>query len=381
MSNARTFGHETTTEEVIAGIDLSGRRAIVTGASGGLGAETARALASCGAAVTLAVRDTAKAASVADAIRQSTGNPNVDLGELELVEPDSVRAFAKSWLARGEALHILVNNAGVMACPLDRNALGWEMQLATNHLGHFLLTCLLVPALEAGAPARIVNLSSGGHRFGGVDFDDPNYEQREYDKWGAYGQSKTANVLFSVELTRRLADRGVTANAVHPGVIMTELARHLQPSDLETLQSRAPKGGLHFKSVEAGAATSVWAATSPELEGRGALYLEDCQIGKPADEAGDAGGYAPWAVDPDAAVRLWSLSEELIGRYDKDRPPLRAMLPSVWACSGKNHRSPVDGARPEGANASKKSRRPSKRSTARCHPSATPGETAKPSRA
>jgi NAD(P)-dependent dehydrogenase (short-subunit alcohol dehydrogenase family) len=311
------FGHETTTDEVLEGIDLTGRRAIVTGASGGLGAETARALVSRGAAVTLAVRNTAKAEGVADSIRQSiqesTGNPNVDVGELDLAEPNSIRAFAKSWLARDEALHILVNNAGVMACPLERNALGWEMHFASNHLGHFLLTCLLVPALEAGAPARVVNLSSGGHRFGNIDFDDPNYERREYDKWGAYGQSKTANALFSVELTRRLAGKGVTANAVHPGVIMTELARHMQQADMETLQSRAPKGGLHFKPVEAGAATSVWAATSPDLEGRGGLYLEDCQIGKPADEAGDASGYAPWALDPEGAARLWKASEDLIG--------------------------------------------------------------------
>jgi NAD(P)-dependent dehydrogenase (short-subunit alcohol dehydrogenase family) len=310
---AATFGHETTTEEVLEGIDLAGRRAIVTGASSGLGAETARALASRGAAVTLAVRNTTKAQGVADAIRQNTGNPNVDVLEIDLLLPDSIRAFAKSWLAGGDALHILINNAGVMACPLDRNALGWEMQFASNHLGHFLLTCLLVPALEAGAPSRIVNLSSGGHRFGGIDFDDPNYERREYDKWGAYGQSKTANVLFSVELTRRLAGRGITANAVHPGVIMTELARHLQQADMEDLQSRAPKGGLSFKPVEAGAATSVWAATSPELKGRGGLYLEDCQIGKPADEAGDAGGYADWAVDPKAAKKLWELSEDLLG--------------------------------------------------------------------
>jgi NAD(P)-dependent dehydrogenase (short-subunit alcohol dehydrogenase family) len=308
-----SFGRDTTTEQVLEGIDLTGRRAIVTGASGGLGAETARALASRGAAVTLAARNIGKAGEVAESIRTSTGNGNVDVVALELLEPASVRGFAKAWLADHDDLDILINNAGIMACPLGRNALGWEMQFATNHLGHFLLTCLLAPALRAGAPSRIVNLSSGGHRFGGMDFDDPHFENREYDKWSSYGQSKTANVLFSVELTRRLGGDGVTANAVHPGVIMTELARHMEPADIETLQSRAPKGGLAFKPVEAGAATSVWAATAPDLEGRGGLYLEDCQIGVPAEDAEEGSGYASYAVDPESAARLWSLSEEIVG--------------------------------------------------------------------
>ena len=306
------FGFDSTTTEVVGGIDLSGRRAIVTGASGGLGAETARTLASCGAAVTLTARDTTKGEGVAEAIRQSTGNPNVDVGELELLSPESVRAFAKRWLAEHDELNILINNAGVMICPLGRNAQGWETQFATNHLGHFLLTNLLVPALRAGAPARVVNLSSGGHRVGGIDFDDPNFERREYDKWIAYGQSKTANVLFSVELNRRLREAGVTANAVHPGVIMTELARHMKEEDMANLSTRSPSGGFKFKPVEAGAATSVWAATSSDLEGRGGLYLEDCQIGVPAQEDSE-GGYADYAVDPQAAAKLWSLSESLIG--------------------------------------------------------------------
>jgi NAD(P)-dependent dehydrogenase (short-subunit alcohol dehydrogenase family) len=308
------FGSETTTNEVLEGIDLSDRRAIVTGASGGLGAETARALASAGAHVTLAARNLEKAGDVAESIRQSTGNDRVEVGPpLELMDPDSIRAFATSWLAENEALHILVNNAGVMFTPLERNARGWEMQFATNHMGHFLLTCLLVPALRAGAPSRIVNLSSGGHRFGGVDFDDPNYERRPYDKFGSYGQSKTANVLFSVELTRRLAGQGITANAVHPGVIMTELARYMDADDMKTLSENAPPGGLQFKSVEAGAATSVWAASSPELEGQSGLYLQDCQIAKRTDEATGDVGYASHAVDPDDAKRLWALSEELLG--------------------------------------------------------------------
>ncbi len=312
------FGPETTTEQVLEGIDLSGRRALVTGASGGLGAETARALASRGARVTIAARDLEKAESVAAGIRASTathtGTGAVDVaGPLELMDPDSIRAFAKQWLAANDVLHILVNNAGVMFTPLERNARGWEMQFATNHLGHFLLTCLLAPALRAGAPARIVNLSSGGHRFGNVDFADPNYEERPYDKFTAYGQSKTANVLFSVGLTKRLAADGVTANAVHPGVIMTELARYMDADDMKSLQEVAPPGGLSFKSVEAGAATSVWAATSPDLEGRSGLYLQDCQVAKRTDEATGDVGYASYAVAPDAAEQLWALSERLLG--------------------------------------------------------------------
>ena len=307
-----SLGFETTTEQVLEGIDLSGRRALVTGASGGLGAETARALASRGAAVTLTARNLEKGEGVAESIRHSTGNPNLDVRELELLSPDSVRAFAKGWLADHDELNILVNNAGVMACPLERNALGWEMQFATNHLGHFLLTCLLVPALRAGH-ARIVNLSSGGHRFSDVNFEDPNFQDRPYDKFGAYGQSKTANVLFPIELTRRLAAQGVTANAVHPGMIMTELGRHMQQQDLEELGKNAPPGGMKFKPVEAGAATSVWAATSPDLEGKSGLYLEDCQIGVLADETTGMAGFAAYAVDPANARRLWALSEELIG--------------------------------------------------------------------
>ena len=308
------FGPDTTTDEVLEGIDLSGRRAIVTGASGGLGAETARALSSAGAHVTIAARNLEKAAEVAESIRASTGNDKIEVGPpLELMDPDSIRAFAQAWLAENDALQLLVNNAGVMFTPLERNARGWEMQFATNHMGHFLLTCLLVPALRTGAASRIVNLSSGGHRFGNFDFDDPNYEKRPYDKFGSYGQSKTANVLFSIELTRRLQADGITANAVHPGVIMTELARYMDADDMKSLSESTPTGGLQFKSVEAGAATSVWAASSPDLEGRSGLYLQDCQIAKRTDEATGDIGYASYAVDPEAARRLWALSEELLG--------------------------------------------------------------------
>jgi NAD(P)-dependent dehydrogenase (short-subunit alcohol dehydrogenase family) len=297
---------------VIRGIDLSGRVALVTGASGGLGAETARTLASAGASVTLAARNVAKAEEVAEQIRAATG-ASVDVGGLSLDRPDAVRAFAKQWLADHDVLHLLINNAGVMACPLERTPEGWELQFATNHLGHFLLTSHLLPALRAGAPARVVNLSSAGHRFAPVNFDDVHFESHPYDKWESYGQSKTANVLFSLELDRRYQGDGVRAFAVHPGAIMTELGRHLDADDIQTLQSRAPKGGMKFKPVPAGAATSVWAATSPELEGKGGLYCEDTHVSGERESDASVEGYMPWAMDADAAARLWTLSEDTLG--------------------------------------------------------------------
>ncbi len=313
MTN-RSLGHETTAEQASEGADLSGRRAVVTGASSGLGAETARVLALRGAAVTLAVRDTAAGDEVAASIRELVPSADLEVRTLDLTSPDRIRDFAKGFAADHAALHLLVNNAGVMACPLARTERGWEMQFGTNHMGHFLLTCLLAPQLKAGAPARVVNLSSAGHRFSDVLWDDPGYESRDYDKWEAYGQSKTANVLFSVELNRRLASQGVEAFAVHPGGIMTKLGRHLQQSDIEELMSRAPGGqGIKWKTVEQGAATSVWAATAPELAGKGGIYLEDCGIAEPKTSDEQEGGIADYALDPESAKRLWSLSEELLG--------------------------------------------------------------------
>ncbi len=312
------FGADTTTDEVLEGIDLNGKQALVTGASTGLGQETARALASKGARVTLAVRDLAKGEAAAERIRKSTGNRDIDVAQVDLSVPDSVRAFAKTWLAGHGPLNLLINNAGVMACPLTRTAEGWEMQFATNHLGHFLLTNLLMPALKAGAPGRIVNLSSAGHRFSDVHFDDIHFNSREYEKWSSYGQSKTANVLFSVALNKRLAPWGITANAVHPGGIQTELGRHLTQTDIEALMSRVTvaggSGGFKFKTIPAGAATSVWAATSPSLEGKGGLYLEDCNIGELKTEPTASSGYFAYATDPASAARLWALSEEMLGQ-------------------------------------------------------------------
>ncbi len=316
---ARTeFGHDTTTDEVLEGIDLSGRLALVTGASGGLGEETARALASKGASVVITARDLPKADAAAKAIRESTGNDAVEVEELELGSAESIRAFAERFLAKHDTLNLLINNAGVMACPYVKTSDGFEMQFGTNHLGHFLMTCLISPALLKGAPARVVSLSSRGHQMSPVVFDDISFENREYDKWDSYGQAKTANVLFAVELERRLGARGVHANAVHPGVIMTDLARHMDREDMEHLQKRAVErgqtGGLQMKTIPAGAATSVYTATAPELEGRGGLYLEDCHIAEIDDNESAAEGVRSYALDAENARRLWTVSEQMVGQ-------------------------------------------------------------------
>ena len=314
MTQRDAFGHETTTDQVLEGIDLTGKRALVTGATGGLGAETARALAGKGAEVVVTARDLEKAKGVVEAIRASTGQ-TVEVESLELDSLASIRAFAERFLAKYDSLNLLVNNAAVMACPLGHTQDGFELQFGTNHLGHFLMTCLIAPALVRGAPARIVSVSSLGHERAPVDFDDPNFERREYDKWASYGQAKTANVLFAVELERRLGERGVHANAIHPGVIPTDLARHLHAEDYDEMRARAKARGteMKLKTIEAGAATQVYAATAPELEGRGGLYLEDCQVAEVNDGEMIAFGVRPYAVDPDNARRLWELSEKLVG--------------------------------------------------------------------
>jgi NAD(P)-dependent dehydrogenase (short-subunit alcohol dehydrogenase family) len=242
--------------------------------------------------------------------------PEADLHtqRMDLADLESVRSAATEILLYHAQIQLLINNAGVMACPLLRTAQGFEMQFGTNHLGHFLFTGLLAPALIDGAPGRVVNLSSGGHKFGAFNFTDPNYNAREYDKWQAYGESKTANILFTVGLDERTRERGLRAFAVHPGVIATNLSRHMEEADYEALMARAPAGQpLDFKSLEQGAATTVWAATSPALSGRGGIYLEDCQIARAS--SGESGaGVESYAVDPAAAERLWQMSEELVGQ-------------------------------------------------------------------
>ena len=309
----RDFGAESTTDDVLSGMNLEGKRALVTGASGGLGAETARALASAGAEVILTARDLDKANKVLESIRTSTGKNRLTILELSLHSQKSVRACAHAFYERFDSLDILINNAGVMACPLRRTEEGYEYQFATNHLGHFLLTGLLAPALEKGAPSRVVTVSSGGHRFSPVHFDDIQFDRRAYDKFLAYGQAKTANILFSVELDRRLQEEGVRANALHPGVILTELSRYMTQEDLESLIESAPPGGFSFKPVECGAATSTWAATAPELAEVGGRYLEDCKISGPIRADRPLLGHESWATDPKAAKRLWTVSEELVG--------------------------------------------------------------------
>jgi NAD(P)-dependent dehydrogenase (short-subunit alcohol dehydrogenase family) len=306
------FGFDATAAEVIAGVDLSGKRAIVTGASSGIGIETARALAGAGAGVTLAVRDTAAGDPTAADITATTGNADLHVGRLDLADQASVAAFLAGWSG---PLHLLVNNAGVMALPerqLSRE--GWELQFATNHLGHFALARGLHDALAAGGDARIVSLSSRGHLRSPVIFDDVNFTSHPYDPGIAYGQSKTANVLFAVEATRRWRADGIVANAVHPGAIIeSNLARHMDPAVLEGLRT---SGAYRFKTLEQGAATSVLVATTPQLHGIGGLYFEDCNqadVVDPSVVEDPSSGVAEYAVDPDNASRLWELSLTMLG--------------------------------------------------------------------
>jgi NAD(P)-dependent dehydrogenase (short-subunit alcohol dehydrogenase family) len=296
------FGAHSTAAEVIAGIDLSGKRAIVTGASSGIGSETARALAGAGADVTLAVRDTAAGATIAADIAGA-----VTVSELDLADPRSVAAFVANW---DGSLDILINNAGVMAIPeLRLTREGWELQFATNHLGHFDLAVGLHDALASAAHgARIVSLSSRGHLRSRVEFDDINFAHRPYDPMIAYGQSKTANVLFSVGATRLWAADGIWTNAVHPGAVDSNLTRHIDPAVLEQIKA---SGQYEFKTAEQGAATSILVATSPQLEEVGGRYFQDCNEA-PVVDAADAEstgvGVATYAVDPANAERLWNLS-------------------------------------------------------------------------
>ena len=308
------FGASSTAREVAAGHDLSGQAAIVTGGASGIGVETARALAEVGAEVILAVRDPAAGTAVAAEINGGLASPRVSASPLDLADLASVRAFAAGWGER--PLAILINNAGVMACPLAYTADDLEMQIGTNHFGHHLLTISLAPALIAGAgkrgePARVVALSSIGHRRSPVHFDDPHYRTRPYDKWESYGQSKSANALFAVGFHQRFGDRGVTANSVMPGGIMTPLQRHLSREEMIGFGWMDESGKLNdrFKTPAQGAATSVWAALGQELTGVGGLYLEDCAQAPPWSKETPFSGVMPHALDPESAERLWALSE------------------------------------------------------------------------
>ncbi|WP_051796887.1 SDR family NAD(P)-dependent oxidoreductase [Catenuloplanes japonicus] len=298
-----------TASEILRDVDLTGQRAIVTGGASGIGIETARALAAAGAEVTLAVRDTRAGARVADEITRETRNPGVHLAYLDLADPVGVGAFAGDW---DGPLHMLVNNAGVMAPPLTRTGPGWELQFATNHLGHFALATGLHRALASAGGARVVSVSSSAHLRSPVVFEDLHYRQREYEAWAAYGQSKTANIWFAVEAAARWARDGIEVNALTPGAIRTNLQRYVTEADLAAARAAAGGGtGPAWKTPEQGAATSVLLAASPTVKGVTGRYFENCAEAVP-NQPGTRTGYAAWAMDTDAAARLWTVSEETL---------------------------------------------------------------------
>ncbi|MFB8245961.1 SDR family NAD(P)-dependent oxidoreductase [Streptomyces sp. NPDC055952] len=307
------FGAESTAAEVVEGVDLTGRRAVVTGGASGIGVETVRALASAGAQVTLAVRDTGAGQRTAQDVTATTGNKDIHIAALDLADQASVAAFVAAW---DGPLHILVNNAGVMASPELRTPEGWELQFATNHLGHFALATGLHPALARDGGARVVAVSSSAHHRSGIVFDDIHFHERPYEPWSAYGQSKTANVLFAVEGAQRWAADGITVNALMPGGIRTNLQRHVSEEELARLRARAAGGAeLRWKTTEQGAATSVLLAASPLLDGVSGRYFEDCNEAV-RGELGARNGVADHALDPEAAARLWQVSREALGTHD-----------------------------------------------------------------
>jgi NAD(P)-dependent dehydrogenase (short-subunit alcohol dehydrogenase family) len=301
------FGRESTAADVVAGNDLAGRRIIVTGAASGIGVETARALAGAGAGVTLAVRNLDAGEQTARDITATTGNAAVDVRFLDLADRGSIAAFIGAW---DEPLHVLVNNAGVMASPEAHTAEGWELQFATNHLGHLALALGLHEALAAADDARIVAVSSSAHRLSPVVFDDIHFERRAYAPWAAYGQSKTANALFAVEASRRWAGDGITVNSLMPGAIRTNLQRYVENDEATIARwERLERAGTFFwKNTEQGAATSVLLATSPQLAGVGGRYFEDCNEAVVDDSDAEGRGVRSWALDPEAATRLWEVS-------------------------------------------------------------------------
>src|SRR4051794_11570027 len=306
------FGYRSTAREVLEGIDLSGKLAIVTGGYSGLGLETTKALTEAGAHVIVPARRR-------DAAEEAlAGVANVEIDELDLADQDSVKAFAERFLDSDRSVDILINNAGVMACPEARVGPGWELQFATNHLGHFTLTNLLWPALVRDGGARVVALTSTGHKITPIRFDDIHFQTTPYDKWVAYGQAKTADALFAVQLDKLGQDAGVRAFAVHPGGILTPLQRHLPQEEMQAAGWMDENGtpDERMKTPEQGASTSVWAATSPQLEGMGGVYCENCDVAAPTDPENPLARYMgvnAHAVDRDDASRLWALSAELTG--------------------------------------------------------------------
>ncbi|QFT78919.1 SDR family NAD(P)-dependent oxidoreductase [Erythrobacter sp. THAF29] len=311
MSN---FGETTTTDEVLEGMDISGKRVFITGGNSGLGLETGRAMAARGAHVILAGRDQAKLDEAVASIESENPDAIVETIICDLGSLDSVRHCGETARNRFESIDILINNAGVMACPKMQTADGFEMQFGTNHVGHFLLTKELMPLIGKGRDKRIVNLSSRGHHIAPANLDDPNFEHTDYDPWLSYGQSKTANILFTVGLEDRFADKGIHAYAVHPGGIQTNLGRHMTEEESAALVKRVTENDPDFswKTIPQGAATQTWAATAPEIEGKGGVYCEDCHIAEIDDES-SKGGVRSYALDKGNADRLWALSEQLVG--------------------------------------------------------------------
>jgi len=317
-----SFGATSTTDEVLGGIDLSGKRVLVTGVSAGLGVESARALAAHGAEVIGAARDLSKAQDATQQVRaQAARGGSLHLVQLDLASLDSVRRCADGLLAAGKPFDVIIANAGVMACPKGTTVDGFETQFGTNHLGHFVLVNRVASLLRPGS--RLVNLSSAGHRYADVDLEAPNFEHSPYAEFTAYGRSKTANVLFAVEFDRRHKARGVRATAVHPGGIKTELSRYMTPESTEKLiaeiNANQPKGAAPFsyKSIPQGAATALWAACVADAEAIGGRYCEDCHVAEIASAPGRREGVQPYAVDPQRARALWQKSEEWVGeRYD-----------------------------------------------------------------
>jgi NAD(P)-dependent dehydrogenase (short-subunit alcohol dehydrogenase family) len=321
MANA--FSATSTTDEVLSGVNLKGKRILVTGVSAGLGIETARALAARGADVVGAARDLGKAETATAQVRKgaATAGGSLELIALDLASLTSVRACADSLVAKGEPFDVIIANAGVMATPFGHTADGFETQFGTNHLGHFVLVNRIAPLLRSGG--RLVNLSSAGHRYSNVDLQDPNFERTPYDPFVAYGRSKTANILFAVAFDRRHNGRGVRAAAVHPGGIQTELGRHVDPRQIqgiiETMNKQLAAEGkpaFQYKTIPQGAATSVWTAVVASSEEIGGRYCENCHVGRVvADNAtlsAISEGVRGYALDPDNAQALWKKSEQMV---------------------------------------------------------------------
>lgn len=315
------FNSASTAAEVIKGVDLAGKTAIVTGGYSGLGRETVRELRAAGARVIVPARDVDRSAAALTGI-------DVEIEPMDLLDPESIDAFAERFQSLGQSLHILVNSAGIMANPLTRDARGYESQFATNHLGHFQLAVRLWPALIKAQGARVVSVSSWGHHLSPMVFADPNFERRDYHPWTAYGQSKTANILFALALDELGESHGVRAFAVHPGSIPgTGLQKHVSVAEQRAAGVIGESGELihdpskNIKSVEQGAATSIWCATSPQLDGRGGVYCENCDIAVlleegatlNLDDSSQQFGVSRHAIDRDAAEQLWNLSEKLVG--------------------------------------------------------------------